>query len=159
MATPLTSAYKSWIDEPDCRLDDLHAEVTRTTALADYPHAIDVRENVLVYPSSPPSDRRALQAELIHALTDGPGVVVFEDAYSADVIERASEAFNAIIAAQRAAGAAAGDHFGQPGANDRIWNAAQKLALHAPEVFSEYYANDTLAVVSEAWLGPRYQIT
>ena len=56
-------------------------------------------------------------------------------------------------------GAAAGDHFGKPGANDRIWNAAQKLALHAPEVFAEYYANDMLALVSQAWLGPRYQVT
>ena len=56
-------------------------------------------------------------------------------------------------------GAAAGDHFGKPGANDRIWNALQKLALHDPEVFAEYYANDILALVSQAWLGPRYQVT
>jgi ectoine hydroxylase-related dioxygenase (phytanoyl-CoA dioxygenase family) len=159
MATPMTTAFRPWIDERDCVLDEFHTEVTRTTSLADYPHAVDVRENVLVYPATPPSDRRALQAELIRALTDGPGVVVFEGAYSADVVDRASAAFYAIIEAQRAAGAAAGDHFGKPGANDRIWNAAQKLALHAPEVFAEYYANDTIAVISEAWLGPRYQVT
>ncbi len=54
---------------------------------------------------------------------------------------------------------AAGDHFGKPGANDRIWNAAQKLALHDPAVFADYYANDALAVVCQAWLGPRYQVT
>ncbi len=54
------------------------------------------------------SDRRALQAELIHALTDGPGVVVFEDAFSADVVDHASEAFFAIIEAQRAAGSRSG---------------------------------------------------
>ena len=159
MATPITTAFRPWIDELDCALDEFRAEVTQHTDLADYPHAVDVRENVLVYPSTPPSDRRALQAELIHALTDGPGVVVFEGAYSADVVDRASAAFYAIIEAQRAAGSAAGDHFGKPGANDRIWNAAQKLALHAPEVFAEYYANDTIAVISEAWLGPRYQVT
>ena len=159
MATPLTTAYKAWIDESACRLDDFRAEVARSTDLADYPHAVDVRENVLVYPSTPPSDRQALQAELIHALTDGPGVVVFEDAFAADIVDRASDAFFAIIEAQRAQGSAAGDHFGKPGANDRIWNAAQKLALHSPEVFAEYYANDALAVVSQAWLGPRYQVT
>ena len=159
MATPLTTAYKAWIDESACRLDDFRAEVARTTDLADYPHAVDVRENVLVYPSTPPSDRQALQAELIHALADGPGVVVFADAFAADTVGRASDAFSAIIEAQRAAGSAAGDHFGKPGANDRIWNAAQKLALHSPEVFAEYYANDTLAVISQAWLGPRYQVT
>jgi ectoine hydroxylase-related dioxygenase (phytanoyl-CoA dioxygenase family) len=159
MATPLTTAYRAWVDESDCGLDEFRAEVARETDVADYPHAVDVRENVLVYPSTAPSDRQALQAELIHALTDGPGVVVFEDAFSPDVIARASDAFYAIIEDQRSAGTAAGDHFGKPGANDRIWNAAQKLALHSPDVFAEYYANDTLAVVCEAWLGPRYQVT
>lgn len=159
MATPLTTAYRAWIDEPDFGLDEFRAEVARKTDVADYPHAVDVRENVLVYPATAPSDRRALQAELIHALTDGPGVVVFEDAFTPAVIDRASSAFYAIIEAQRAAGSAAGDHFGKPGANDRIWNAAQKLAVHAPDVFAEYYANDTIAVISEAWLGPRYQVT
>jgi ectoine hydroxylase-related dioxygenase (phytanoyl-CoA dioxygenase family) len=159
MATPLTTAYNSWIDESACGLDSFRAEVARNTDLAEYPHAVDVRENVLVYPSTPPSNRRELQTELIHALTEGPGVVVFEDAIAADVVDRASDAFIAIIEAQRAEGTAAGDHFGKPGANDRIWNAAQKLALHSPDVFAEYYANDTLAVISQAWLGPRYQIT
>jgi ectoine hydroxylase-related dioxygenase (phytanoyl-CoA dioxygenase family) len=159
MTTPLTTAFRPWLDERDYRLEEFHTEVTRTTSLADYPHAVDIRENVLVYPVTPGFDRRALQAELIHALTDGPGVVVFEGAYSADVVDRASEAFYAIIEAQRAAGSAVGDHFGEPGANDRIWNAAQKLALHAPDVFAQYYANDTIAVISEAWLGPRYQVT
>jgi ectoine hydroxylase-related dioxygenase (phytanoyl-CoA dioxygenase family) len=75
------------------------------------------------------------------------------------VVAPASEAFFTIIDAQRAAGNAAGDHFGKPGANDRIWNAAQKLALHDPHVFADYYANDALAVVCQAWLGPRYQVT
>ena len=84
---------------------------------------------------------------------------MFEGAFSAAVVDRASDAFSAIIAAQRADGSAAGDHFGKPGANDRIWNAAQKLALHSPDVFADYYANDALAVVSQAWLGPRYQVT
>jgi ectoine hydroxylase-related dioxygenase (phytanoyl-CoA dioxygenase family) len=159
MATPLTTAYKAWIDESDCELDEFRSEVAQVTDLADYPHAVDVRKNVLVYSSAAPSDRHALQAELIRALTDGPGVVVFEDAFTGDVVDRASEAFSAIIDAQRADGSAAGDHFGKPGANDRVWNAAQKLAMHAPAVFAEYYANDTLAVVSQAWLGPRYQVT
>jgi len=160
MATPLTTAYNAWIEESDCCIDDFRADVLRAaTDLADYPHAVDVRENVLVYSAEPAPDRRALQAELIRALAEGPGVVVFEQAFHPDVVDRASDAFAAIIATQRATGSAAGDHFGKPGANDRIWNAAQKLALHAPGVFAEYYANDALAVVSQAWLGPRYQVT
>jgi ectoine hydroxylase-related dioxygenase (phytanoyl-CoA dioxygenase family) len=161
MAARMSTTYQQWIDESDFRLDDFRAQVLRDVDLADFPLATDVRSSVLVYSSATigSADRRALQSELIRALADGPGVVILEDAFSPDVVDRASEAFFAIIDAQTAAGSAAGDHFGKPGANDRIWNAAQKLALHAPEVFADYYANDALAVVCRAWLGPRYQVT
>jgi ectoine hydroxylase-related dioxygenase (phytanoyl-CoA dioxygenase family) len=91
---------------------------------------------------------------------DGPGVVVFKQAFSdASVVDAATDAFDAIIADQRASGAAGGDHFAKPGANDRVWNALEKLAVRAPSVFAAYYANDILALVSAAWLGPAYQIT
>jgi ectoine hydroxylase-related dioxygenase (phytanoyl-CoA dioxygenase family) len=161
MAAPVSTTYQPWIVESDCRLDDFRAQVVRDTDLDDYRLADDVRSNVLVYSADTVlrADRRALQSELIRALADGPGVVVFEAAFSTAIVDRASEAFFEIIAAQHAAGTAAGDHFGKPGANDRIWNAAQKLALHEPQVFAEYYANDALATVCQAWLGPRYQVT
>lgn len=161
MAAPLTTPRRAWIEESDCDIAAFHAEVSRDTVRADYPLATDIRAGVLVYDAETvaSADRRALQAELIRALADGPGVVVFEDAFNHDVVDRASDAFTALIAEQRADGAAAGDHFGKAGANDRIWNAAQKLALHSPDVFADYYAADALAVVSQAWLGPRYQVT
>jgi len=161
MTGTVHATHKVWIDEADLRLDDFRAQVLRTADPADYPLASDVRSNVLVYSAASiaTADRRALQSELIRALADGPGVVAFEGAFDAGVVDRASEAFFTIIDAQRAAGNAAGDHFGKPGANDRIWNAAQKLALHDPQVFADYYANDALAVVCQAWLGPRYQVT
>jgi ectoine hydroxylase-related dioxygenase (phytanoyl-CoA dioxygenase family) len=161
MTSTVHATHKVWIDEADLRLDDFRAQVLRTTDPADYPLASDVRSNVLVYSAASvaTADRRALQSELIGALADGPGVVAFEGAFDAGVVDRASEAFFTIIDAQRAAGNAAGDHFGKPGTNDRIWNAAQKLALHDPQVFADYYANDALAVVCQAWLGPRYQVT
>jgi ectoine hydroxylase-related dioxygenase (phytanoyl-CoA dioxygenase family) len=161
MAAPANATYSAWIGESDCRLDDFREQVLRTTDPADYPLAAEVRSNVPVYSAEAVAgvDRRALQSELISALADGPGVVVFERAFSPDVIDGANDAYFAIIAEQQAAGSAAGDHFGAAGANDRIWNAAQKLALHSPEVFARYYANDSLAVVCQAWLGPRYQVT
>ena len=161
MTSTVHATHKVWIDAADLRLDDFRAQVLRTTDPADYPLASDVRSNVLVYSAASvaTADRRALQSEVIRALADGPGVVAFEGAFDAGVVDRASEAFFTIIDAQRAAGNAAGDHFGTPGANDRIWNAAQKLALHDPQVFADYYANDALAVVCQAWLGPRYQVT
>jgi ectoine hydroxylase-related dioxygenase (phytanoyl-CoA dioxygenase family) len=161
MAAPVTTTYTPWIDESQCRIDDFRAQVLRDTDPANFPNASDVRSNVLVYSAAAVAgaDRQPLQSELIRALADGPGVVVFEDAFSPAIVDRANQGFFSIIAAQRAAGTAAGDHFGKPGANDRIWNAAQKLALHAPDVFADYYANDTLAMVCQAWLGPRYQVT
>jgi ectoine hydroxylase-related dioxygenase (phytanoyl-CoA dioxygenase family) len=75
------------------------------------------------------------------------------------VVDRVTAAFDAIIAAEKAGGALAGDHFAAPGANDRVWNALEKLAVRDPEAFVDYYANDVLALVSEAWLGPGYQVT
>jgi ectoine hydroxylase-related dioxygenase (phytanoyl-CoA dioxygenase family) len=161
MGTPTTTKERAWIEAPDCDLDEFRALVSAETELTDYPLASDVRQGVLVYSAATmaDADRRALQAELIHALAVGPGVVVFEGVFDHDVVDRVSESFSALIAAQRAAGGAAGDHFGKAGANDRIWNAAQKLALHAPEVFADYYANDAIALVCQAWLGPRYQVT
>ena len=56
-------------------------------------------------------------------------------------------------------GRRAGDHFAAAGQNDRIWNALEKLALRAPEVFADYYANNLIAAVCRAWLGPGYQVT
>ncbi|MCV7424139.1 phytanoyl-CoA dioxygenase family protein [Mycobacterium yunnanensis] len=161
MAYPLTTSHRAWIEAPDCDLDDFRALVSTSTDLAAYPLATDVREGVLVYSAQTlgTADRRALQTELIAALADGPGIVVFEGAFEHDVVDRASEAFATLIEVQRASGGAVGDHFGKAGVNDRVWNAAQKLALHAPEVFADYYANDALALVCEAWLGPRYQVT
>jgi ectoine hydroxylase-related dioxygenase (phytanoyl-CoA dioxygenase family) len=161
LASPKVASH-AWIEASDCRLEDFRREVLNAvTDLADYPHAHDVRGGVLVYSAEvmAQADRRRLQAELIHAFADGPGVIMIEGAFGGATVDSASAAFRDLIAAQRAAGGAAGDHFGKPGANDRIWNAAQKLALHAPEVFADYYANDSLAMVSQAWLGPRYQVT
>ena len=106
MTAAVHATHKAWIDEADLSLDDFRAQVLRATDPADYPLASDVRSNVLVYSAATvaAADRRALQSELIRALADGPGVVVFEGAFDADVVDRASEAFFAIIDAQRAAG-------------------------------------------------------
>ena len=161
MAAPFTTTRAAWIEPADCELDDFRALVSTETDAVDYPLASDVRHGVLVYSAdaTTTSDRHDLQTEVIRAFAEGPGVVVFEGAFDPAVVDRASEAFSSIIEAQRARGGAAGDHFGKAGTNDRVWNAAQKLALHAPEVFADYYANDVVALVSEAWLGPRYQVT
>jgi ectoine hydroxylase-related dioxygenase (phytanoyl-CoA dioxygenase family) len=154
-----------WVEPDDCCLDDFRSLVEQATDLADYPLADAVEQNVLVYgerlraASRAPDTRRAAQAELARALLEGPGVLMFKQAFETSVVDRATEQFEAMIAEQKQAGLTAGDHFAKPGANDRVWGALDKLALRAPDVFVDYYANDTLALICEAWLGPGYQIT
>jgi ectoine hydroxylase-related dioxygenase (phytanoyl-CoA dioxygenase family) len=162
----LATGRPSWFRPEDCRLDDFRQVVEQTTDPADYPYADSVEQGVLVYGSrlrdhsAAPDHRRAVHAELARALLDGPGIVVFSGAFpDLSVVDRASAVFAELIAEQKASGTAAGDHFATPGANDRVWGALDKLALRAPEVFADYYANDVLALVGEAWLGPGYQVT
>ncbi len=159
------TTQRVWLTDDDCHLADFEKLVDETTVLADYPYADSVEQNVLVYDCDHlrahlDKDERQIQAELVRALLDGPGLVVFKRAYpDLGIVDRATDVFHAMIAEQRASGAAAGDHFAKPGANDRVWNALEKLAVRAPEVFVEYYANEIIALVSTAWLGPNYQVT
>lgn len=154
---------RAWLSEQDCDLGSFRALVERATDLACYPHASAVDRGVLLYDARRlrgAVDRPALRAELVRALDEGPGIVVFRGAFpDTAVVDRATDVFRALIAEQRASGAGGGDHFAKPGANDRVWNALEKAALHDPETFADYYANDVLALVGEAWLGPGYQVT
>lgn len=151
----------------DVRLEDLVEVVSTPTRLEDHPHADRVEQGVLVYAAehvreavSTPDGADAVRAELVHALTDGPGIVVLTGAWDDhDVVDRATAAYERVIAQEKAAGGAAGDHFAKPGANDRIWNALEKLAVADPGTFVDYYANDVLALLASAWLGPGYQVT
>lgn len=164
----LTAAgTRVWLSEDNCDLAEFRALVTQTTDPDDHPAADGVEQNVLRYDSGrlreragTPEGRRAVQAELVRALLDGPGIVVLRGAFpDPAVVDRATAAFRALIEEERASGAARGDHFAKPGANDRVWNALGKLAVRAPEAFADYYANDMLALTAEAWLGPAYQVT
>ena len=136
---PATARPVRWT-EADCRVEDFAALVQQTTVLADYPHALDVEQNVLVYDAADlrtiiaTSDGRAsVEAELVRALTDGPGVVAFRGAFAdTGVVDRATSVFDDVIAAERAAGSGGNDHFAKAGANDRVWNALEKLAVRDP---------------------------
>ena len=101
MTAPVTArTTPGWFTAEDCRLEDFRAVVETTTDLADYPHADEVRENVLVYGPrlrasvATPEGRRDVQAELARALADGPGIVVFAGAFpDAGVVDRATAVF------------------------------------------------------------------
>ncbi len=156
-----------WLSAEDCHLQDFVKVVSAQTEAADYPFAHDVVVNVVVYRCADlrpalgtPEGRRDVQAELARALHDGPGIVVFKGAYGdVDVVDRANATFHELISEQRANHVSPGDHFAKPGANDRVWNALEKLAIKDPQTFADYYANDVINLVSVAWLGPAYQVT
>jgi ectoine hydroxylase-related dioxygenase (phytanoyl-CoA dioxygenase family) len=162
-----TSTRPARYVEADCRVEDFAALVDQATDLVDYPHATDVRHNVLVYDAAAlravvgsEQGRHEVEAELVRALTEGPGVVAFRGAFpDTTVVDRATAAFDEIIAAERAGGGGHNDHFAKAGANDRVWNALEKLAVRDPGAFVDYYGNDMLALISNAWLGPGYQVT
>ncbi|MBY5555506.1 phytanoyl-CoA dioxygenase [Rhizobium leguminosarum] len=160
-------ADRVWLSEDACDLDEFRALAEKTTALADYPSASAVEKNVLIYDSrkvmtaaATPEGRRAVLAEICEAFGEGPGVVVFKRAYEdTAIIDRASVIFDAIIEEQHRTSTGGGDHFAKPGANDRIWNSLEKHCLADPANFAEYYGNAIIALASEAWLGPSYQMT
>lgn len=151
----------------DCDVADLAALTDRQTNLADYPLAASVQKNVLIYECdtlrpmlADPQNRPVIMAEWSDALMTGPGVVVLKRAETDhSMIDQASDIFRRVIADQNRAGTAGGDHFAKPGANDRIWNSLEKHCLADSENFSRYYSNPFLALISEAWLGPHYQMT
>lgn len=167
MKRDATAARRAWLSEADCDIDSFARLVDRVTDPALVPLAAEIVSNVPFYDGAMIRDaandsarRRALMAEWVGAMMEGPGIVGFRGAFAdASLVDAATDAFFAMIAEQRAAGLVAGDHFAKPGANDRLWNALEKLCLGDPALFAAYYGNPAIALVAEAWLGPAYQIT
>jgi ectoine hydroxylase-related dioxygenase (phytanoyl-CoA dioxygenase family) len=156
-----------WLREDASDLDAFRAIVERSVNRADYPFASDAVSNVLVYDglevrsaATSPETRKEIMAEWVEALADGPGVIAIRSAFAEPgAIDAANAHFWEIIEEERRSNVGGGDHFAKPGANDRVWNALEKLCLRDPAVFAAYYGNPIIALVSEAWLGPAYQIT
>jgi len=154
-----------WWSTDEVSVAGLEAAIAETASPAMFPQTDSWVAGVPVYHVSDLSsrtdgDRRDLAAEWVRVLRDGAGVLVLSDAYpDTSVIDQATDVFVKIIAEERAGSSEAGDHFGTPGANARVWNAQQKLALRAPDVFIEYFANPAIALASWAWLGAGYQMT
>lgn len=152
--------------ERDCVLSEFINLLNRDLAGAPR-FAVEIAQQVPIYDcqqlegvTRDASGRAELQAEWAQVLRDGAGVLVLRGAFL-DVapVDKATDVFESIIRTEREKGLSAADHFAKAGANDRVWNAQEKLCLGAPAVFAEYFSNPLLMLVSEAWLGPRYQMT
>ena len=156
-----------WLTSESCNLEEFKKLIDRCTDPQDYPFAVAIEKNVPLYDSAAvariavtPEGRKAVMAEWAEVFLSGPGIVVLKNAQpDMAILDQMSAHFQAIIAEQHANNTSAGDHFAKAGANDRIWNALEKIALRDPECFAKYYANEMIAMVSQAWLGTGYQIT
>lgn len=167
MRDPPPANNPVWFSPQDCRLDGFRALVETSTDPARVPLAAELVNNIPIYDgrtvrrASAHSDAqaKALMAEWNAVLSTGPGIVVIQGAYDdLSLIDEVSEVLNGIIAQEQASGAGAGDHFAVAGANSRIWNAHEKLCMASPALFARYNANPVIPMISQAWLGPLYQI-
>jgi ectoine hydroxylase-related dioxygenase (phytanoyl-CoA dioxygenase family) len=156
----------NWYTESGCSLDEF-ASLLAPGAAPELTFTADVRQNIPIYDCgalrevlADASQRMALQAEWAAVLRDGAGVLVLKHAYAdTNPVDEATAIFESIIRQEHEQGASGADHFAKAGANDRIWNAQEKLCLQAPRVFARYFANPFLACAAQAWLGPAFQMT
>ncbi|VWB67587.1 hypothetical protein BPS26883_03197 [Burkholderia pseudomultivorans] len=158
---------RHWYREQDCSLQDFRSVLKPQNADTALRFAADICRHIPLYDCrelrgalANESRRAELQAEWGTVLNLGAGVLVLKGAYADTTpVDEATGVFESIIQEEREAGSAAADHFAKAGANDRIWNAQEKLCLRAPAVFARYYANAAVRAIAEAWLGPHFQMT
>ncbi|WP_371157835.1 phytanoyl-CoA dioxygenase family protein [Jannaschia sp. 2305UL9-9] len=154
-----------WLSEESCNLEAFKAHLDRQTRAADYPEADEIIRNIPVYDG----DRvrgalthapRALMAEWNRCFATGPGIVAVRRGFAdTGLIDAVTDILSQVIAQEEATGGGTGDHFAGAGANSRLWNAHEKLAMAAPELFVRYNANPIIGALAEAWLGPAWQMT
>jgi ectoine hydroxylase-related dioxygenase (phytanoyl-CoA dioxygenase family) len=164
------TATSGWLNAANCQVADLDFWVQTLPSPQDCPQATAIVQGVPIYDAAalriaqkastePVPWRAMLMAEWARVWSHGAGVLVLQGLYAdLAVVDAATVEFQTLIAHGRAMGQGA-DHFAKPGANDRVWNALEKLCMGAPDVFAAYYGNPLLAMVCEAWLGPAYQMT
>ena len=138
---------------------------SQKTLMSEFPLASENNLNVLCYQADfmrqcleDEAKKSALQQEIAKALQVGSGVFVVKHFYDdCGVIDRHNNLLDSLFKQQE--GMQAADHFAQAGENARIWNVLQKSAIYSPKKYIEYYKNPLFGLVSEAWLGPHYQLT
>ena len=160
-----TRQTAAWLNPANCVASDLEAIVLQN-GTGEYCEASSLETGIPVYACDhvregmrSPVYRRKVMAEWVDAMKSGPGLIVLQGAFNDhSIVDAVSTQFDEMIDEERCTHSG-GDHFGKPGANDRVWNALEKLCSRDPALFAAYYGNAILAMVSESWLGPAYQIT
>ena len=154
---------QAYLSPDDCNLAEFTEQVSRSLNPKEVPQAHDVQNNIPIYDVTQldlTGDTRALKAEWAHVFLNSAGVLLLKNAYQdTRCIDAASAIYERIIADEKAAQGEKADHFAASGANDRIWNSAQKLCQQDPKIFAQYFGNLAIDAACEAWLGPNYQMT
>ena len=153
----------AYLSPEDCNLAQFAQQVERQLTYQDVPHAQNIQNNVPIYDVSQldlSCDTRVLRAEWADVLSNTAGVLVLKNAYAdTSAIDAATAIYDKIIADEKVVKSDKVDHFAATGANDRIWNSAQKLCQYNPLVFAQYFGNQAIDTACQAWLGPNYQMT
>ena len=145
-------------------LDDFIASLENVDELT-YLKAARVDHEIPVYDGN---QLRELDTEQMHMVKHewaqcwlhGVGIIIISDFYAdADTVDAMTRLMHRLIEIEQRGKNAIGDHFAQQGSNKRLWNSLEKAAVENPQVFIDYYQNPLLGDVSEAWLGPGYQVT
>src|SRR6266702_2305456 len=137
----------NWYRENDCSLSDFVTALNAGGERAQRYAAKSV-QGIPVYECpdlekvvSSDGEATQLLSEWAGVLRDGAGVFVLKRAFTdTGCVDEATAVFESIIEAEKKSGSKA-DHFATAGANDRIWNAQEKLCVTAPEVFTRYFSN------------------
>ena len=167
MTRTATARPPVWLTADSGDFETFRQIVSQTANPADTPVADKITRNIPIYDGAKvdaaalhPAQRQALMEEWAHVFAHGAGILVIKQGVADHgVIDRASTVFDQIIADEKRAAKGGGDHFAKPGANDRIWNSLEKHCLADPANFAAYYSSHSIALASEAWLGPAYQMT
>lgn len=156
-----------WLDAKSGNFEEFQAIVSQMTGPDNVPLAAEVIRNIPIYQGADvdaaavdPSVRQALMEEWSYVFAHGAGIIVIRQGVADHtVIDRATEIFSQIITDEKRVIRGGGDDFAKPGANDRVWNSLEKHCLADPANFAAYYSSHGIALASEAWLGPAYQMT
>ena len=154
---------QGYLSSNDCNLEEFSKSLDRTLNQSDVPLANDIKKNIPIYDVSQIDfldNTQTLRTEWANVLHKTAGVLVLKNAYpDTSCIDAATLIFEKIIADEKAATGDKADHFAASGANDRIWNSAQKLCQSDPDTFAKYFSNLAVDTACKAWLGPNYQMT
>ncbi len=156
-----------YFTKDDCKIEDFAKLCEQTLDPSAVPQADRIEKNIPIYDMarlgsalSDTAQRRKLMAEWADVLGKTAGVLVIKNSFAdLTVLDEATRLYEEIIAEEKAASGGGADHFAAAGANDRVWNALQKLCLKDPAAFARYHANPSIDAVAEAWLGRGYQMT